>query len=162
MKANGTAMQSDVDIVEAQYLSVRQQITQTESAAHTYRTLLGLYTGKDMTDTPLVKPQPVIPDVLTPARPELNLFAAQTQSNDARSGNIRADVMPRIGLFAQAYYGYPGFNYFENMEHQLILHEEEQPAETAPGQREYPGRPRGVSVQHSPADTVAERTHHRA
>lgn len=115
MKANGTAMQSDVDMLEAQYLSVGQQITQTESAALTYRTLLGLYTGKDMTATPLVKPQPVMPDTLTPARPELNLFAAQTQSNDAHSGNIRADVMPRIGLFAQAYYGYPGFNYFENM-----------------------------------------------
>ena len=90
MKANGTAMQSDVDMLEAQYLSIGQQITQTESAALTYRTLLELYTGKDMSATPLVKPQPIMPDTLTPARPELNLFAAQTQSNDARSGNLRA------------------------------------------------------------------------
>ena len=25
--------------------------------------------------------------------------------------------MPKIGLFAQAYYGYPGLDYFENMIH---------------------------------------------
>lgn len=28
--------------------------------------------------------------------------------------------MPRVGLFAQAYYGYPGFNYFESMRNRRL------------------------------------------
>ena len=43
-------------------------------------------------------------------------------TNEARQADVTAGVMPRVGLFAQAYYGYPGFNYFESMmQHDLSL-----------------------------------------
>lgn len=32
-----------------------------------------------------------------------------------RSMLVNGTTMPRIGLFAQAYYGYPGFDYFNSM-----------------------------------------------
>ena len=49
------------------------------------------------------------------ARPELSLFDQQTALNVAREKAIDASIMPRAGFFTQAYYGYPGFNYFESM-----------------------------------------------
>lgn len=115
MKTNGTATQSDVDMVEAQLLTVQQQITQAKSISNTNRRLLGIFTGTDMSDEKLTKPSSSMPSELISARPELALFDARIKNNDARLGSIKSSVMPRIGLFAQAYYGYPGYDYFKSM-----------------------------------------------
>ena len=115
MYENGTVMQSDVDMVEAQCLSTDQQLTQAESTAKSYRKVLEIFTGKSLVGQELVKPDASLPQNLMPDRPELRHFEAQLQANEARNASITASTMPRIGLFAQAYYGYPGFNYFENM-----------------------------------------------
>ena len=115
MQKNGTAMQSDVDMVEAQYLSTNQQLIQAESASGSYRKVLELFTGKSLAGQELLKPDASIPQDLKPDRPELRQFEAQLLANEAKSANITASTMPKIGLFAQAYYGYPGFDYFESM-----------------------------------------------
>ena len=115
MYENGTAMQSDIDMVEAQCLSTAQQLTQAESTAKSYRKVLEIFTGKSFAGQELMKPNASIPQELLPDRPELRHFEAQLQANEARNASITASTMPRIGLFAQAYYGYPGFNYFESM-----------------------------------------------
>ena len=115
MFENGTAMQSDVDMVEAQYLSTSQQLIQAESTAKSYRKVLEIFTGESLAGQELVKPDATIPQDLLPARPELKHFEAQLQTNEARNASITASTMPKIGLFAQAYYGYPGFDYFESM-----------------------------------------------
>lgn len=115
MKTNGTATQSDVDMVEAQFLTVQQQITQARSISDSNRRLLGIFTGTDMSDEKLTKPSSSMPSELISARPELALFDARIKNNDARLVSIKSSVMPRIGLFAQAYYGYPGYDYFKSM-----------------------------------------------
>lgn len=115
MKAHGAAMQSDMDMVEAQMLTVSQQVIQAKSQAQSYRKLLGLYTGRTVEGENLVKPELETPAALTSNRPEMNLFEARIKANDARLGSMKASLMPRIGFFAQAYYGYPGFNYFKSM-----------------------------------------------
>ena len=115
MFENGTAMQSDVDMVEAQCLSTSQQLIQAESTAKSYRKVLEIFTGESLAGQELVKPDASIPQDLLPARPELRHFEAQLQTNEARNASITASTMPQIGLFAQAYYGYPGFDYFESM-----------------------------------------------
>ena len=115
MHANGTAMQSDVDMVEAQYLSTVQQLTQAESISKSYRKVLEIFTGKELTGQELIKPDASIPRELMPNRPELRRFEALLQANEARNASITASTMPKIGLFAQAYYGYPGLDYFESM-----------------------------------------------
>lgn len=115
MQSNGTAMQSDVDMVEAEYLGTVQQLTQAESASQSYRNVLGLFMGKSIVGQKLVKPEAFIPQDLMPSRPELMYFEKQLQTNEARNASITANMMPKIGLFAQLYYGYTGFDYFENM-----------------------------------------------
>lgn len=115
MQSNGTAMQSDVDMVEAEYLGTVQQLTQAESASQSYRNVLGLFMGKSIVGQKLVKPEAFIPQDLMPSRPELKYFEKQLQTNEARNASITANMMPKIRLFAQLYYGYTGFDYFENM-----------------------------------------------
>lgn len=115
MLKNGVAMQSDVDMMEAQYLSTVQQLTQAESTSKSYRKILEIFTGKSLAGQKLMKPCAYIPQDMAPDRPELKHFEAQLLVNEAREASITASVMPKIGLFAQAYYGYPGFDYFESM-----------------------------------------------
>ena len=115
MKKNGTAMQSDIDMLEAQYLTVGQQLIQAKSGAASYRRLLGIYTGRDLSDCPLVKPEAAMPESTVSQRPELSYYDTKLKSNEMQLSNIKASLMPKIGLFAQAYYGYPGFDYFKSM-----------------------------------------------
>lgn len=115
MKQAGTAMQSDVDMIEAQYLSTSQQLIQAQTASKSYRRMLGIFVGIDIGDMPLEKPLPAIPNDFNSNRPELSLFQARADGNQARLESIRAGLMPRVGLFAQAFYGYPGFDNFASM-----------------------------------------------
>ena len=116
MVANGVAMQADADMVEAQCLTMRQHLAEARSVAGSYRQLLGIYIGEDPGDAPLELPKADLP-VATgqPDRPELNFYDTQLQLTEARRKALDTSVMPRIGFFAQAYYGYPGINYFESM-----------------------------------------------
>lgn len=115
MQKNGTAMASDVDMVEAQYLSMTQKLTEAKTALESYRRLLSIYIGEDLGETSLERPDAKIPADMESARPELEYFEAGKNLNLARKNAIDSSILPKIGLFAQAYYGYPGYNYFESM-----------------------------------------------
>ena len=115
MLAGGVAMQSDVDMVEAQVLAVGQQINGARSAVRQYRDLLSIYVGENLQNVKLQKPEATIPADLESARPELTLFDARSRLNAARLSAVETSVMPRVGLFAQAWYGYPGIDYFKSM-----------------------------------------------
>lgn len=115
MLKGGVAMQSDVDMLEAQELSLLQQVTSARNAAKGYRDMLSLYVGENLDSEELVRPHAEMPADLESRRPELELFRARNLVSDARVAAVNSSVMPKIGLFAQAYYGYPGFNYFDSM-----------------------------------------------
>lgn len=115
MLAGGTAMQSDVDMIEAQCLTTAQQLVNNESRLREYKQLLSAFVGKDLTGTELIMPTQEKPSELSTARPEMEWYDADIRANEAFSRNIKAAIMPRVGLFTQAYYGYPGLNYFKSM-----------------------------------------------
>ena len=117
---NGVAMESDLDMVKAEQLTTSQQRTQIESAITAYCQMLSVMTGMQISETENFEK----PDIqllnneisnLENARPELQLMDAQTQQFEAQKKMIKATTMPRLGLFAQGYYGYPGMNMFEDM-----------------------------------------------
>ncbi|MCI1720097.1 MAG: TolC family protein [Bacteroidales bacterium] len=121
---NGVATQSDADAVEAQLLTVNQQITQLESARDSYELMLGVFIGEDVKGRHLL-----MPDVtnngdstnintlinLVPQRPEQKMFEAKSNSLAAKEELIKSSTRPKFGLFAQGFYGYPGFDYFQSM-----------------------------------------------
>ena len=115
MLKNGTAMRSDVDMVQAQALTLKQSITQAESTVKSYRALLSIYVGEDVSAQELVLPKATLPASLTSDRPELKLFDSRRNALETSQLMTNVSLMPKIGFFAEAYYGYPGFDYFKSM-----------------------------------------------
>lgn len=115
MLRNGTAMQSDVDMIEAQSLTVAQGIAQAESTLNGYRTVLELFIGESLQGVEMIRPDSVMPSELQSDRPEIRLFDTRIVAADASRRLADTALMPKVGLFAQAYYGYPGFDYFKSM-----------------------------------------------
>lgn len=115
MLRNGTAMQADLDMVEAQSLLLNQTILQAQSAVDGYREVLALFIGESLEGISLAMPSSGMPSGMEPNRPELRMFDRQLDVNQASRRLSDSSLMPKIGLFAQAYYGYPGFDYFRSM-----------------------------------------------
>ena len=115
MLRNGTAMQCDADMVEAQALTLRQAISTARSAVKGYRDVLALFTGESLEGKTLTRPAATEPATNEPDRPELKLFESRLRFNNLSDRLSDTSIMPKVGFFAQAYYGYPGFDYFKSM-----------------------------------------------
>ena len=114
MFKNGTAAESDYQNIKAERLNVMQQLTNLQSQRQTMARMLSVFCGIEITNP--VKPKAVN---LTQGnnRPELRLIDAQMRLVDAQEKALNSALMPRFGIFAQGFYGYPGYNMFEDMMH---------------------------------------------
>lgn len=113
MLSHGIAMQSDVNTVMAEKLKAEQQATELVSSRKSLTDMLAVFIGKEVTD--LAMPQDLILRVKCNNRPELELFDRQTELADAQEKLLNAALMPRVSVFAQGYYGYPGYDQFDAM-----------------------------------------------
>lgn len=112
---NGMVMQADADAVEVQLLTQRQSLGQVETRLQSFRRILGLFIGEELGEVPLPMPVAEEPVGYDSERPELRLMDAQMALLQAREQMVDVSLVPRVALFAQGYYGYPGLNMFENM-----------------------------------------------
>lgn len=115
LQRNGVAMQSDADAVEAELLTVNQQLTQVTASRDSYRWMLEIFTGRPLGGEQLERPDASEPRSMESSRPELALFDATADKLTAQERLVKAATRPRFGLFAQGYYGYPGMDYFQSM-----------------------------------------------
>lgn len=115
LQRNGVAMQSDADAVEAELLTVNQQLTQVTASRDSYRRMLEIFTGRPLDGERLERPDTSEPRSMESSRPELALFDATADKLTAQERLVKAATRPRFGLFAQGYYGYPGMDYFQSM-----------------------------------------------
>lgn len=115
MLRNGTAMQCDVDMVAAQALTMEQDITRARSVVRGYRQVLEIFIGESLADRALVMPYAQLPSDMRPERPELSLFENRIAAAQASRRLSDVSLMPKVGFFAQTWYGYPGFDYFKSM-----------------------------------------------
>lgn len=115
LQRNGVAMQSDADALEAEILTVGQQLGQFEASRESYRRMLGIFIGQKLGDRTLLKPELVEPLAGENARPELAMFAAKIDRLAAQEKLVKSSSMPRLGFFAQGYYGYPGLDFMQGM-----------------------------------------------
>ena len=114
MVKGGTAAESDWQNVRAERLNAVQQATSLESQKRMLTAMLSTFCGMEVTS--LKKPEGIATQSQsTGKRPEMRLFDAQRQLADAQERGLNAALMPRLGVFAQGYYGYPGLNMFEDM-----------------------------------------------
>lgn len=110
----GAAAECDYLAVKAERLNAMQQQTSLQSQRQTLARMLSAFCGIEVTD--VVKPN--VSEVDADAanrRPELRLVDAQLRLADAQERELNSRLMPRLSLFASGFYGYPGYNMFEDM-----------------------------------------------
>ena len=142
MVKGGTAAESDWLSVKAERLNVAQQATSLESQKRMLTAMLSAFcgmevkgarkpgatatvsqcTGQRQEGTATVsqctgqrRGGTATVSQCTGQRPEMRLFDAQLRLADAQEKGLNSALMPRLGVFAQGYYGYPGLNMFEDM-----------------------------------------------
>ena len=129
MFKRGTASESDYNLVKAERLSVVQQATSLESRKKALTMMLSTFCGKSIDDIGVSLKE--MTDASTMSlqgasvkcnRPELKLIMSQLNVADAQEKVLDASLLPKFSLFAQGYYGYPGYNMFDDMlRHQWSL-----------------------------------------
>lgn len=112
MAKNGTAAKSDWQNVKAERLKAVQQGTDLESQKRMLQAMLTTFCGIDVKN--VTKPALIVTDAQN-NRPELRLFDAQLRLADAQEKALDAALKPKVSVFAQGYYGYPGYNMFHDM-----------------------------------------------
>ena len=114
MLKGGTAAESDWQNVRAERLNVVQKMTGLKSQRTALVRMLSTFCAMEVNR--LVKPEiPENTGSTVNLRPELKTIDAQRRLADAKEKALDATLMPRLGVFAQGYYGYPGYNMFEDM-----------------------------------------------
>lgn len=113
MVKNGTAAESDYQNVKAERLNVIQQMTGLQSQRSALVRMLSAFCGIEVKE--VVKPAAETSLQTSGLRPELKAINAQMRLADAQEKALDASLMPKFGVFAQGFYGYPGYNIFEDM-----------------------------------------------
>ncbi len=133
MFRHGTAAEGDYKSVRAERLSAAQRLTDLEAQRQTLARMLSVFCGIEVkTLSPLprkgeslatlvsgAQPLPSLTGVVGggSSHPTLLAFDAQQRLTDAQERALDAALKPRLSLFASGFYGYPGYNLFEDMMH---------------------------------------------
>ena len=113
MVKGSTAATSDLDNVRAERLSVDQQNENLKQQKQMLQRMLSVFCGLEVNNTQ--KPAPVQIASSVNNRPEMRLYNSQLELTEAKEKALETQLRPKLGLFAQGFYGYPGLNMFEDM-----------------------------------------------
>ena len=115
MKKNGTAAESDWYSVKAERLNVVQQGVNLQSQRQALVRMLSTFCGIEVKEATKPNGQWSMVNGQSNNRPELRAIDAQLRLADAQEKALNSALMPKLGVFAQGFYGYPGYNMFEDM-----------------------------------------------
>ena len=113
MLKGGTIATSDFENIRAERLSVEQQNESLKSQQQMLQHLLSTFCGIKVSN--VQKPAPFETTISTNKRPEILLFDNQLQLSSIKEKALNSQVRPKLGIFAQGFYSYPGLNIFEDM-----------------------------------------------
>ncbi len=110
----GAAAQCDYLAVKAERLNATQQMSNLQSQRQTLARMLSTFCGIEVNE--VIKPTVTeVSDDATNRRPELRLADAQLRLADAQERALNSSLRPKLRVFASGFYGYPGYNMFEDM-----------------------------------------------
>ena len=115
MYKSGTAAESDYQSVKAERLNVMQQGTSLQAQRNALVRMLSTFCGIEVKQAAKPVLSESVAQTQTVRRPELKTIDAQLRLADAQEKALDAALMPKLGVFAQGFYGYPGYNMFEDM-----------------------------------------------
>lgn len=111
---NGLAIESDLQLLEAERINNEQKIAEQLANKKAYINMLGKLTNQTITtNTKFIIPKLVENEMIL-NRPELKLFSLQSQSLETKLEQINKRIIPNVGLFLQVGYGRPGLNFLSN------------------------------------------------
>ena len=113
MVKGGTAATSDLDNVRAERLSIEQQNENLKQQKQMLQRMLSVFCGIEVNN--IEKPEPIQVTSSANNRPEIRLYDSLLKLTEAKEKALDTQLRPKLGLFAQGYYGYPGLNMFEDM-----------------------------------------------
>ena len=113
MLKGGTIATSDFENIKAERLSVEQQNESLKSQQQMLQHLLSTFCGMKVSN--VQQPAPFETTISSNKRPEMLLFDNQLQLSSIKEKALNSQVRPKLGIFAQGFYGYPGLNMFEDM-----------------------------------------------
>ncbi len=113
---NGTAFQTNVDMLQAELLKTDQRIIEIKAGRKAYLAMLGYFINQPLgAQTVLVAPVAMedakVSDI---KRPELTLYQFQSDLLGAQYKFSTKRNVPKLGLFVQGGYGRPGLNMLKN------------------------------------------------
>ncbi len=114
MNRQGTATMSDVNTLMAERLQTVQQHTQLETTRKSLLDVLSVFVGEQVDG--VVRPlasESFVGDALQ--RPEMDIYNKQLELVEAQKKTIKSGLKPKVSIFASGFYGYPGYNMFEDM-----------------------------------------------
>ncbi|REG86396.1 TolC family protein [Algoriphagus antarcticus] len=111
---NGTALQSSLDILQAELLNADQQRIELAANQQGFTQMLGLLIGQEISSAVSLQ-IPILPALSQEInRPELGLFASQKGSILLQQELISSKNIPQLNLFFQGGYGRPALNFLSN------------------------------------------------
>ena len=117
MLKGGTAAESDYLNVKAERLNVAQQLTNLQAQRQTVARMLGVLCGIEVGKVAKPGQYVAVSQQQSAIRPELKALDAQIGLLNAQEKGLDAALKPKLGIFAQGFYGYPGLNLFDDMMH---------------------------------------------
>lgn len=112
--ANGTALQSNADVLKAELLKADQQTIELNSNRKAFTDMLGFFINKSVNEkTTFIKPENIYSSGEIKL-PELLMYDYQNKIFDAQNNLITAKNNPKLSFFVQGGYGRPAFNILSN------------------------------------------------
>ncbi len=112
---NGTATQSNVDIIRAEILKTDQKKIELKANRNAFLDMLGLMINQKLDEFVQLR-DPILNSISSDEinRPELKMFASQQKTIEGQSGITISKILPKASLFFQGGYGKPTLNMLKN------------------------------------------------
>lgn len=113
---NGVAAKSELDIIKAEHLKVKQRRIELFSSRSYLLNSLGLLINEKLVETTklLIPAEVTFSSQTEIQRPELSLLSAQKSLIDNQYGFSNSKIIPKASLFFQGGYGKPSLNMLKN------------------------------------------------
>ena len=107
---------SDRDLLMAELVQLKQRITEVEFGRKASISGLSQLLGIEISpETKFIQPQAeLIASTDLSMRPDVRLMDYQMNLLEAQKGMIKSSYLPKIGVFADGGFGYPGYNIFKD------------------------------------------------
>lgn len=112
--ANGTALKSSGDALQADLLKTDQESIELKFASLAYRDRLSLFINRPLDENTVFQKPPSITPSQDINRPEIILYDAQNKALDVETELVNAKNLPKVDLFLQGGYGRPGLDMLNN------------------------------------------------